>query len=99
MRFRRLIIVFGMAFVLGCGPTETTQTVTPPQNPIKPTLESIADTGVVDSGTVLVREELEKMKSTDSAKAEDLLKDLDQLESMNDPAAIKAKAKAMVGKL
>jgi hypothetical protein len=54
---------------------------------------------VVDSGLMVVREELEKMQSTDAAKAQELLKDLEELESMSSPDQVRNKAKAMLGKL
>lgn len=99
MWLKRLLLVAGMLVALGCG-REETQTVAPPQSQIKPTLESVAQTGTIDSGLITVREELEAMKATDSAKAETLLKDLDELERMaSNPAGAKAKAQEMLGKL
>ena len=59
----------------------------------------MVESGVVDSGLMVVREELEKMQSTDAAKAQELLKDLDELESMSSPDQVRNKAKAMLGKL
>lgn len=99
MWLTRILVVLGLLVMLGCGSGETVQSVTPPTNQAKPVLESVSQTGVVDSGLVVVREELEKMKATDAAKAEGLLKDLDQLERMTDVARIKAKAKEMAAKL
>ncbi len=99
MWLKRLLLVAGMLVALGCG-REETQTVAPPQSQIKPTLESVAQTGTIDSGLITVREELEAMKTTDAAKAETLLKDLDELEKMSgNPAGAKAKAQEMLGKL
>jgi hypothetical protein len=99
MWLKRSLVVLGLGLVLGCGSGEHVQSVEPPKNQSKTILESVAQSGILDSGMMSVREELEKMKATDAAKAEGLLKDLDQLEKMNDAARIKAKAKEMAAKL
>ncbi|MEN6496665.1 MAG: hypothetical protein ABFD16_20440 [Thermoguttaceae bacterium] len=97
MWLKRCLVVLGLSVVLGCG-GERVQSVEPPKNQSKTVLESVAQTGILNSGIMVVKEELEKMKATDAAKAEGLLKDLDQLEKMNDAARIKAKAKEMAAK-
>ncbi len=52
------------------------------------------------SGLMVVQENLEKLKSSDPAKAEALLKDCQSLnQSANNPEAVKAKAKEMMSKL
>lgn len=100
MRFIAFLLVLGMVAVLGCQASETTTTVEEPgQEQIKPALEAVAQSGVIDSSLMVVREEAEAMKATDAAKAEELLKDLDELEALSDPEQIKAKAKEMAGKL
>lgn len=103
MRFVPFATVVLMAsLVLGCGPRETKKAVqqAPPQDQVRSTLQQVAETGVVDSGLMVVREQLEAMKSTDAAKAEGLLQDLDQLEGMaNQPEQAKTKAQEMLGKL
>lgn len=99
MWLKRFCVVMGLLVMLGCGNGETVQSVTPPTNQAKQVLESVAQTGILDSGMVIVQEELEAMKATDAAKAEALLKDLDQLQKMSDAPRIKAKAKEMAGKL
>ena len=101
MWFARLLLVLGMVALVGCGPKETTEQVEEPasQDQVKSALENVVETGEVDSGLMTAREQLEAMQATDAAKAEELLKDLDALESLRDPAQIKAKAKEMVDKL
>jgi hypothetical protein len=90
MRFLSLLLVLGLVSAYGCGSSAPSTDVTPPgQEQIKPTL---------DSGLMVVREELEKMQATDSAKADELLKDLDELETLSGDAA-KTKATEMLGKL
>ena len=98
MWLKRCLMVLGVSVVLGCGSGERVQSVEPPKNQSKAVLESVAQTGTLDSGIMVVKEELEKMKATDAAKAEGLLNDLGQLEKMNNPAQIKAKAKEMAAK-
>ncbi len=100
MWFIRSLLVLGALAVIGCGGGETSTSVEPPgQEQIKPALETVAETGVIDSGLMTVREEAEAMKETDAAKADELLKDLDELESLSDPAEVKAKAQQMIDKL
>jgi hypothetical protein len=71
----------------------------PPPTPAKQMLTDIANSGEVGSGASMIRDALESMKATDAPKAEELLKDLTELEGLGDPAKIKAKAKAMADKL
>lgn len=99
MWLKRISVVLTLLALTGCGSGETVQAVGPPTNRAASILESVAKTGVLDSGLVIVREELEKMKATDAAKAEALLNDLAQLEQARDAGSIKAKAKAMADKL
>jgi hypothetical protein len=90
-----------LCVAVGCGTSTPSTEITPPPatDAIKMGLQSAAEQGVVDSGLVSVREELEKLKATDAAKAEDLLKDLAQLEKMSGADKIKSKAKDMIKKL
>jgi hypothetical protein len=105
MNFARILFVFAAAFLVGCGGGEQFDStrVTPPQNsPVddaRPTLQAIADTGEVGSGAAELRTLFEKIKETDAAKGDALLNDLNTLETTTDPAAAKAKAKEMLGKL
>jgi hypothetical protein len=97
----RFLLVLGAVAVLGCGEGVTTQPAqeAAPQQQIKSALETCAESGTIDSGLMVVREQAEAMQETDPDKADALLKDLDELESLRDPAQIKAKAKEMLGKL
>ncbi len=100
MWFLRCLLLLSVVAVIGCaesGPTPT-QNAMPASDQAKSALQSVADTGQVDSGLVIVRDQLESMKATDSAKAEELLKDLDELEKLSGDAA-KKKATEMIGKL
>ena len=101
MRFVRILALLGLVAVLGCGGGENATTVeeAPPDSQIQSALQSVAETGVVDSGIMLVRAQLEVLKETDALKADALLKDLDALEASRSPDQVKAKAKEMLGKL
>lgn len=67
--------------------------------PAKDMLLEIAQSGEVGSGSMGLRESLEGMKATDSAKAEELLGDLDKLEGASSPDEVKRLAKEMADKL
>jgi len=102
MWFTRLIAVLATAVALvGCGPSTTKIPVKPPapQEQIKGVLQGLAKTGEKTSGLMVVREQLEEMKKTDAAKADALLKDLNDLEAAKDAAAVKAQAQKMLEKL
>ena len=101
MNFARIMTLLVALTLIGCGgPTETTKKVTPPsaQEQIKMALQNVVDSGEIDSGLMTVRDKLAEMKATDAAKAEELLKDLDELEKTSGEAA-KTKATEMLGKL
>lgn len=96
------LLLLGSVAFLGCGTaTDTTQKVTPPSatSQIKSTLETYAQSGELDSGMMVVEEEAEKLKESDPAKAETLIKGIEELKSLNDPAKIKAKAKELADSL
>lgn len=96
-----LVLLFSVALV-GCGPSpELTGTVVekPSIEVIRTTLEQLAETGQMGSDIGLISGELEKMRATDAAKADELSKDLEALMSSSGPNATKAKAKEMLGKL
>lgn len=100
MKFARIIMLLVALTLVGCGPAERTKKVQPPsaQEEITMCLQHVADTGEIDSGLMVVRDKLAEMKATDAAKAEELLKDLDELEKTSGDAA-KKKASEMLGKL
>jgi hypothetical protein len=84
----------------GCGGSLPTQDVTPPAPPAaKAQLMDVANSGELGSAASSIRESLEALKATDSTKADELLKELTELEGLGDPNKIKAKAKSMADKL
>lgn len=100
MKAIRVVLALFVLMSFGCGPSTTSVPVKAPGiEQIRPILEAHAQSGVKDSGLMVVREELEKLKATDAAKADGLLKILDELEASKDAGAIKAKAKELAGKL
>ncbi len=89
-------------FLVGCSNGTPSQSVAPPDpnQEIRSALQQLAETGTIDSGLMVVRERLEAMRETDAAKAQTLLQDLSQLESMaGNPGQAKAKAQEMIKKL
>lgn len=93
-----LILICGLS--AGCGTGAVSEAVTPPPTPpAKALLGDVAASGELGSGAASIRDALTELKATDSAKADELLTELDQLETLSDPAKIKARAKAMADKL
>jgi len=102
----RIVLVMTMLLVMtvaGCGggpsPVEVEATSTPASQTAKNVLQGVADTGELGSGLEELRMALDEMKSTDSAKADALLSDLQKLEQSGGGEAAKAQAKQMLGKL
>jgi Arc/MetJ-type ribon-helix-helix transcriptional regulator len=96
----RWLLLVGVIGLTGCGGNVESEAVQPAGPPsVKPMLEEIAASGAVGSGAETIREALTTLKASDAAKAEELLKDLDELEAMSDPSRIRQKAKAMADKL
>lgn len=91
----------GSLALSGCGDNNNLkrEKVTPPPNSALGLLLDISNTGTVGSNTMLIREELEKLKVGDPARGDQLIKELDQLEKTTNPAQIKSMAKKMAGKL
>lgn len=98
-----LRFVWGMMFVVavaGCsGGRESGQKVQPPPPDAQVTLEKIATTGDLSAHKDQLREELVAHGETDPVQSEELLADYEQLVTLTDAAAIKAKAQEMSGKL
>jgi Arc/MetJ-type ribon-helix-helix transcriptional regulator len=92
------IAVVALALV-GCGGVKSVPVSPPPPSPVKTMLEDVAKTGELGSGAEAIRTGLTEMKSSNAAVADELLKELDQLEKLQDPAKLKAKAKAMADKI
>lgn len=97
------LISVGLAFgSLGCGGSDLPKpvSVTPTASPaLKAMFEDLAQSGELGSGGEQIREELEKLKATDSAKGTELLADFEKLEKLADPEAVKAAAKKLAEKL
>jgi hypothetical protein len=86
--------------VVGCGPTDTVVEVEEVVVPAKAMLEDVAETGELGSASMEIRDALEGMKvEGDAAKADALLKELDELDALSDPNQIKKKASSMAGQL
>lgn len=96
----RLLVPCVAAALLGCGSGDTVIESTPQETPaVKAMLQDIAELGEVGSGGYEIREQLEMMKTSGDAKADELLEDLNELESLSKPPAIKKKAAEMAEKL
>ena len=94
--------------VVGCGTSEPPVNTKNPveeklaagKEDLKKMLQSIADSGSGGSGLMGVKESIEKtIRPSDAKLADDLIKDFDQLSSVQDPGKIKEIAGRMVGKL
>jgi len=72
---------------------------TPSAANAKGMLEEVAETGELGSGAMLLRESLEQIQQSDATKGDPLVADMDALEGLTDPEAVKAKAKEMADKL
>ncbi|MEN6493081.1 MAG: hypothetical protein ABFD16_02205 [Thermoguttaceae bacterium] len=100
MGWRGLALAVCVAAVLGCSKGgEVKQTPAALVQQTKAYLEDLAARGQLDSGMISLQGNLESLKATDPAKAEELLKDYNELNTLRDSSKIKAKAKAMAGKL
>ena len=107
---RHLPLVFPLVFLAaalpGCGGSEVevqsqseATPVTGGKEQIKARLSEIATTGSGGSAVSGIREALTELKATDEALANQLLRDLDRLETLSDPNQIKALAGSMADKL
>jgi len=106
MNCLKILLFLSIFFVVGCGAkTFESVPVTPPAAPpaaakMKILLEDVAKTGEVGSGTEELKQLIEEIKKTDTAKGDALLAELDKLQAASgNPAAAKAKATEMLGKL
>lgn len=100
MGLLRVVIVLGMIGVWGCsGEPAALPVKATGFEQVKPILETYAQTGTLDSGVVALRQQLEKRKEAEPAKAEELLKAVDELQALKDASKIKAKASEILGKL
>lgn len=90
--------------VVGCGGSSQEQDIsgtvvtTHTQN-VRSWLEGVAQSGQLDSGAMLMKDEIAQLKGEGVEKADELQKDLDELLNMKNPAQIRSKASAMAAKL
>jgi hypothetical protein len=93
------VLVVGCSGGTGPGPQKVTPPQVQPADAIRSALQSVAQSGQLGSEGLTIQENIEKLRATDSAKAEALAKDYQELEKLSDPAKVKAKAEEMLGKL
>lgn len=98
--FRFAVLVLLTVLFVGCGGRPRAVEVQPPPPGAKVTLEEIAVTGKLPSPTSDLRDQLEGMRESDGVGelVDELVVDFNELISLSDPAAIQAKARAMVDK-
>lgn len=100
-----LLLVVALGLAAGCGgstgpaPQKVQPVQVEPTEAIRSALQSIAQSGQVGSEGLTIQENIEKLRSTDAAKADVLAKDYQELQATTDPAKVKAKAAEMLGKL
>ncbi len=103
MSWRRLVVFLALAALVGCTGGPRSVPVEPAEHTaaeeIKMGLQDLAETGQFAPGMETIGEHIEKLKATDAEKGEALQKDWGELRGLTDSAAIKAKAKEMLGKL
>ena len=102
MSILRFLVLLAAVAMVGCDGGSGAVSVDAPEvtsSGAKTALEAIAESGEFGSEVMEIREGLEKLKETDSAKGDELLADLDELEAMSGSEAIKTKAKEMADKL
>lgn len=103
--WKKYVCLLACAVVLGfagCGgpssePVEVDQGMSV-EELIKQDLQMTVDNGQLGSEMMSIQNNLEKLKATDPAKAEELMKDLEELQGAQGASA-KSKAQAMIQKL
>jgi hypothetical protein len=93
------LVVVGCSQGTGPGPQKVQPVQVQPTDAIRSALESVGKTGQLGSEGLTIQENIEKLRASDPAKAEELAKDYEALQGMSDPAKVKAKAQEMLGKL
>ena len=88
----------------GCGDGRETHfdegtIVTTHTDNVRTWLEGVAQSGQLDSGADIMRDEITGMKEEGFATTDALLADFDQLKQAKGPGAVKAKATEMLGKM
>lgn len=95
-----LIVCASLA--LGCGGSDLPKpvSVTPAAPPaLKSMIDNVVTSGELGSGADAIKTELDNLSKTDEAKAKGLKADLEKMQKMSDPEAIKKLAKQMSDKL
>lgn len=95
-----LMLLLLVVFTVGC-PSGSTPVEDPGLSTadlIKNDLQMVVDNGQMGSEMMSIKENLEKLKETDAAKADQLLADLTELEGLSG-AQLTSKAQAMIDKL
>lgn len=101
MKYAFLCCLVALTFCLGCGPSTQSTSVEPPKptDQIKSSLEYYAESGELDSGIIILDEEVAKLKESDPTLGAELEKDLAALKSSSGKSAVKKQANAMLEKL
>jgi hypothetical protein len=95
---------FGLA-LSGCSYNPPPRAVQPEEiklsgkDQLKQKLSAVAESGAGGSGLAGIQDAIAGLESSDKALADQLMKDYAQLQSLQEPAQIKAVAKRMVDKL
>ena len=101
MSWIRVAILCGVAAIVGC--SDAGEQVKPPdttaKDAVKKALEGVAKSGQGGSELGAMMNDLQKLKETDQAVAEELISDVTALMSEGNPDQIKAKAQEMLKKL
>ena len=98
-----LLFVFAMSF--GCGSEEqgyeepTKAVVVSPSQSVKTWLDGVAQSDQLDSGSMVLLDQIDQMKAAGAANADELKQDAEELLKLKNPAKIKSKAKEMVEKI
>jgi len=101
-----LVAGFSISIMCGCGsgnvptskPTEVGMKISGKEE-LKKRLTSVGETGSGGSGLAGMREAIEALRGSDAALADQLIKDLGQLEQADGAEQIKALAQQMAAKL
>lgn len=103
VKLKRLLSISLFALALsGCGGVPETKVSVPPtaiEANVRKTLEDYEKSGKLGSNISGLQSDINGIKASNSAKGEALLADYRELQTMTDPAMIKAKAKEMLGRL
>lgn len=101
MKYALLCCLVALTFCLGCGPSTQSTSVEPPKptEEIKATLQGYAASGELDSGIVILEEEIAKVKESDPTLGATLEEELGKLKSASGKSAVKKQAEAMIEKL